>query len=237
MKCPHCGVTFTEDWRYQEVGYDDDGRWGLRATVCDNGECSRVIAEFGRLKRLEGPFPGRSAPFTVVDGQPVRPRASARPLSPEVPDPYKSDFAKAALVLGDSPEASAGLSRRCLQALIRAKAGIRCRTLAAEIDELIESSHLPGYLSQDVDSIRHYGNFGAHLTESEATGEIIDVEPGEAEWLLDVLEGLFDFYFVQPAASAKRRARLEEKLEKAGKGGQLKGQQVEPGRGESQQPD
>ena len=25
----------------------------------------------------------------------------------------------------------------------------------------------------------------------------MDVEPGVAEWLLDTIEGLFDFYFIQ----------------------------------------
>jgi hypothetical protein len=35
--------------------------------------------------------------------------------------------------------------------------------------------------------------------------------------MLDVLEGLFDFYFVQPAAAQKRRDALNQKLAGAGK--------------------
>jgi len=46
---------------------------------------------------------------------------------------------------------------------------------------------------------------------------IVDVEDGEAEWNLDVLDLLFDFYFVQPAISAKRKAALNQKLKDAGK--------------------
>ena len=49
------------------------------------------------------------------------------------------------------------------------------------------------------------------------TGAILDVEAGEAEWNLDVVELLFDFYFVQPAISAKRKAALNLKLREAGK--------------------
>jgi hypothetical protein len=49
------------------------------------------------------------------------------------------------------------------------------------------------------------------------TGEIIDVEPGEAEWLLNVLEGLFDHYFVQPAILAAKKDALNKKLADAGK--------------------
>jgi hypothetical protein len=45
----------------------------------------------------------------------------------------------------------------------------------------------------------------------------VDVEAGEADWLLDVLEELLDFYFVRPAASRRRREKLNEKLKDTGK--------------------
>jgi hypothetical protein len=65
--------------------------------------------------------------------------------------------------------------------------------------------------------VRQIGNFAAHPIKSTSTGEIVDVEEGEAEWNLDVLESLFDFYFVQPAIAAKRKADLNKKLKDAGK--------------------
>lgn len=40
---------------------------------------------------------------------------------------------------------------------------------------------------------------------------------GEAEWLLDVLEALFDFYFVQPATLRAKKDALNKKLKEAGK--------------------
>jgi len=43
------------------------------------------------------------------------------------------------------------------------------------------------------------------------------VEAGEAEWQLDVLTGLFDFYFVQPAESQRKRDALNKKLADAKK--------------------
>ena len=49
------------------------------------------------------------------------------------------------------------------------------------------------------------------------TGAVLEVEPGEAEFLLDVLEGLFDFYFVQPKRSEAQRAAIDAKLQDAGK--------------------
>jgi hypothetical protein len=61
------------------------------------------------------------------------------------------------------------------------------------------------------------GNFAAHPLKSTNTGAIVEVERGEAEWLLDVLESLFDFYFVRPAQLAAKRAALDQKLGEAGK--------------------
>jgi hypothetical protein len=59
-----------------------------------------------------------------------------------------------------------------------------------QIDEVLPP--LPGYLSESVDAIRVVGNFAAHPSKSEHTGEIADVEDGEAEWLLYTLKGLLD---------------------------------------------
>ena len=72
-------------------------------------------------------------------------------------------------------------------------------------------------MSEAIDGIRNIGNFAAHPLKSQSTGEIINVEPGEADWNLDVLEGLFDFCFVQSERLKQRRAALDQKLGDAGK--------------------
>jgi len=76
---------------------------------------------------------------------------------------------------------------------------------------------LPSHLAQPLDAIRAVGNFAAHPIKSTNTGEIIEVEPGEADLLLDVLEGLLDFYYAQPARMAERLAGVNKKLTDAGK--------------------
>ena len=43
------------------------------------------------------------------------------------------------------------------------------------------------------------------------------MEPGEAEWNLNVLDMLFDHYFVQPALLQKKKDALNKKLQEAGK--------------------
>ena len=140
-----------------------------------------------------------------------------RPVPSEVDDPYRQDFIEACEVLSFSPKASAALSRRTLQAIIRDKAGVKGKDLNAEIQTLIDSGKLPSHISEGLHAVRQIGNFAAHPIKSTSTGEIFDVEPGEAEWNLDILESLFDFYFVEPAKAAKRKAELNKKLKEAGK--------------------
>ena len=147
----------------------------------------------------------------------VYPAANVRPIPPDVGDPYKQDFIEACTVLENSPKASAALSRRCLQAILRDKASTKSRDLYDQIEEVINSGKVPSHICEDLHAVRQVGNFAAHAMKSTTTGTILDVEAGEAEWNLDVLELLFDFYFVQPAISVKRKADLNKKLKEAGK--------------------
>lgn len=148
----------------------------------------------------------------------VYPSGVTRRLPPEVIAAVPGlavDFAEAAAVLPQSAKASAALSRRCLQFILTNAAGVKKRDLADQIDEVLPS--LPLRLAENVDAIRHIGNFAAHPMKSTHTGEIIEVEDGEAEWLLDVIEELCDYYYVAPANSAARRAALNQKLSELGK--------------------
>lgn len=74
---------------------------------------------------------------------------------------------------------------------------------------------LPSYITDELDMMKQVGDFAAHPTKDTSTGEIIDVEPGEAEFNLDVLEHIFDFYYVQLEKNAQLKARMNEKLEAA----------------------
>jgi hypothetical protein len=124
---------------------------------------------------------------------------------------------EACKVLADSAKASAALSRRNLQAILRDKAGTKNKDLFDQIEEVINSGKIPSHIQEGLHAVRNIGNFAAHEIKSKVTGAILEVEPGEAEWNLDVLESLFDFYFIQPAIAAKRKAELNKKLKEAGK--------------------
>ena len=82
---------------------------------------------------------------------------------------------------------------------------------------MINSGKLPSHLAESIDAIRNIGNFSAHPIKSKSTGEIVPVEPQEAEWNLDVIEALFDFYYVQPGLLQAKREALNKKLSDSGK--------------------
>lgn len=104
-----------------------------------------------------------------------------------------------------------------MQHLLREAAKVKPGNLADEIQAVIDSKTLPSHLAESLDAVRNIGNFAAHPIKSKSSGEVLEVEPGEAEWNLDVLESMFDFYFVQPALLKKKREALNAKLKEAGK--------------------
>ena len=145
------------------------------------------------------------------------PQTNTRDVPSEVPPEYRNDFREASSVLTISPKASAAISRRLMQQVFQDELGIKGRSLDKEIDEFLARPGVPSHLAEAVDAVRQIGNFAAHPIKDKHTGEIVPVEPGEAEWLLDVLESLFDYIFVQPIRLAKRRKALNQKLAAAGK--------------------
>ena len=207
MKCPHCLVAFHVNWAEASLGNDKyDGFWVFH-TVCPS--CNRKVINLAIKEGMLG---------NLRELRTIYPKGISRsPISPEVPEKYSADYKEACLVLADSPKASAALSRRVLQHLLREEAKTQKRDLADQIQEVLDSRGLPSQLAETIDAIRNVGNFAAHPLKSTNTGEIVDVEPGEAEWLLDVLEDLFDLYFVQPAILKKKKDALNQKLQEAGK--------------------
>jgi len=146
------------------------------------------------------------------------PRGFARPLPPEVweESPHVAqDFEEASAVLTISPKASAALSRRCLQAVLNEKGKAKSDNLSKQIDAVLPT--LPSHLQDSLHAVRVVGNFAAHPQKEVGSGLLLDVEPEEAEWTLEVLEDLFDFYYVQPIRALRQRQNLNEKLERAGK--------------------
>ncbi|MDN3514130.1 MAG: DUF4145 domain-containing protein [Candidatus Brocadia sp.] len=219
MKCPHCLESFHDFYEVIPVGNDSEGDWGVISRKCPS--CDRVVLVLGSGKI--GSIGGRYVLEFIKDERLIYPRAPSRvPLSKEVPDEFAKEYREACTVLSDSPKASAALSRRCLQRLLREKAKVNASSLANEIQEVLDSRSLPQYIAETIDDVRKIGKFAAYPIKSERPGEVVDAEPGEADWNLDVLEVLFNFYFVQPAIIKRKREILNFKLREADKKGMKK---------------
>ncbi|MEO7653684.1 MAG: DUF4145 domain-containing protein, partial [Bryobacteraceae bacterium] len=111
----------------------------------------------------------------------------------------------------------AAISRHCLQLLFKTESRTVANDLAVQINELLNAKVLPSYLAETLDAIRKICDFAAHPAKSTNPGTIVEASPGEAEWLVDALEGLFDFYFVQPAVLQKKRDLLNQRLKDVGR--------------------
>lgn len=211
MKCPHCKVeihpAFTEEWLNGagEIGYEHNtsSSWSVFHMMCP--ACLRAVIQLAKHLRSR------------VERYWVYPQGTSRQAAPsQVPAELADGFNEACKVLDLSPKASAALSRRCLQHLLRLQ-GFTHHDLVKAIDAALVSKSIPGSLARNLDAIRNIGNFAAHPTKDTNSGEIVEVESEEADWNLDVLEGLFDFYYVQPAHDQAKIDALNAKLLAAGK--------------------
>lgn len=142
------------------------------------------------------------------------PRYVTRPVPKEVPAKIAEDFQEASAVLPISEKASAALSRRCLEHLLDDRK-ISGKDLNEKIDKALKV--VPPTLGENLDAIRQVGMYAAHPKKATDSGEIAEVEIGEADFSLDILEGLFDFFFVQPAKDGKIRQEINQKLAIIGK--------------------
>lgn len=224
MKCPHCLVQFHDERIIFLLVEDSDGRWGIEQYVCPNPKCKK--ASFFLINgHIE--YSNRGIYYIAKNNlqeeiinsrELIRPKGTNRqPVPIEVSNEFSQDYTEACIVLNDSPKASSALSRRCLQHILREKVGVKKADLGNEIQEVLDSGKLPSHIAESIDVIRNVGNYAAHPMKSKITGEIVEVEPGEAEWNLDVIEMLFDFLFVQPEKTKQKRDALNRKLGDIGK--------------------
>jgi hypothetical protein len=218
MKCPHCNIGIHLELEVQkafqieqliekETGYE------LAQGFCP--ECKRpiVLMRYGQYKWVDN----EGEITNVLREEIIYPKFFARSIDPNVPPKYQDAYNEANSVLMLSPKASAALSRRLLQNILWDEYHLKRRNLDTEITEFIQLPNTPAEITEALDAIRNIGNFAAHPIKYTNTGEIVEVEPGEAEWLLEVLEALFDFVFVQPGRARERIDKLNQKLHSLGK--------------------
>jgi hypothetical protein len=225
VECPHCGVSYDHVANQQDratVIDDARGRWFVQTTrcpTCENFRITIACVEINTSKSVTLTNEGPRASERVVEGKAkyqrvVYPFPASRPLPKEAPDYIRQDYNDAVATLEISPRASAACSRRCMQTIIRQHFKVSKRTLYAEIEELGKAGTLPTEIVESLHMVREFGNFGAHPIEGDS-GLILDVEDGEAEFMIDLIDALIDQAFVRPAKLSAAKAALAAKRPKA----------------------
>jgi hypothetical protein len=207
--CPFCDCHATiTDQHVSADGHEFNlnskyGNQMLRTTAisCPNPECREIVV-LGSLH--DHKFD--SAARVWKDGPATRrwnlvPEASSKVFPDYVPTAIRGDYREACLVRSLSPKASATLSRRCVQGIIRDFWGIRKARLKDEIDAIQDKVDPSTW--DAIDAVRKLGNIGAHMEADINT--IVDVDPEEAELMIELVETLIADWYV---ARNQRKTRM-----------------------------
>lgn len=130
-------------------------------------------------------FKDRKMTFNPVSG--------AIQLPTYIPEQIRKDYEEASLIVNLSPKASATISRRCIQGMIRDFWKINKRTLNDEITAIEEK--VDPSVKQVLHSLRQIGNIGAHPEKD--INIIVDVEAGEALKLIKFIEYLVEEWYIK----------------------------------------
>ncbi|WP_222248840.1 DUF4145 domain-containing protein [Rhizobium leguminosarum] len=214
--CPFCNhhqvVTenFQSSFSKFHIGKSKHGDTGLAhtATRCVNPDCNEVVLSVRFVKAIAG-----SNGWAIqkgIEAWELRPSSSSKLQPDYIPIALREDYFEACAIRNTSPKASATLARRCLQGMIRDFCAIAKGRLIDEIKELnqrIDDGTAPRGVEPEtieaIDAVRDIGNIGAHMEKD--INLIIDVDPGEAQALIELIEMLFDEWYV---ARHKREQRL-----------------------------
>lgn len=195
--CPYCShhstlgesdMTGSSYRIYTEIS--NIGRVGFSyfAAVCPNKNCKGLNFSL-KLKDINA---AGNIGNNVLYSWQLLPESEAKVMPDYLPCQIAEDYYEACKIKLLSPKASATLSRRCLQGMIRDFHGISMKTLFAEINAL--EKVIPVDVWESIDAVRKIGNIGAHM-ESDIN-IIIDVEPDEAQLLISLIEQLVDDWYI-----------------------------------------
>ncbi len=180
--------------------------------VCANRECR----ELSLSVELQTAFRDANgeAFYLPLNSWVLLPPTSAKPQPDFIPQPIRDDYYEACAIRDLSPNASATITRRCLQGMIRDFCGIARSRLIDEIDELrerVDNGNAPPGVQPDnvvaIDVVRKIGNIGAHMEAD--INLIVDVDPDEAQTLIELVETLFSDWYVAREARARRMSKLK----------------------------
>lgn len=135
-------------------------------------------------------YAGTELPQKTV---PLFPISTAKQFPDYIPQAIRSDYEEACSIVNLSPKASATLSRRCLQGMIRDFFQISKGSLFEEINAIKDK--IPAEQWAVLDGLRRIGNIGAHMEKD--INLIVDIEPDEAQKLIKLIELLLQQWYIE----------------------------------------
>lgn len=163
----------------------------LMAISCPNPDCREYTLSASVHDHVNS-RPNRWSDLEAKQTWQLIPAAQMRVFPEYVPAAIVADYREACQVRDLSPKASATLSRRCLQGMIRDFWGVTKKRLVDEIDAIEEKVDPMTWAA--IDAVRKIGNIGAHMEKN--IDLIIDVEPQEAQLLIGLIETLVDDWYI-----------------------------------------
>lgn len=192
--CPQCGVGVPDIYdaiRTQGVGFN----YRQSVTSLSNSEQRDLEVVMMLCPNCENKsywINGISETHSSVRSQ-IFPKSRAKKFPDYIPMQLIEDYEEAYSILELSPKASATLSRRCLQGIIRNFHDVKPGTLNNEINQLKDI--IPKSQYEVLHSLRKLGNIGAHLEEDVSL--IIEIKADEAEKLIKLIEYLFEKWYIE----------------------------------------
>lgn len=175
----------------------------LTSYLCPNPECKQFVLKADFYKRKINQV-NRGFEFEVLESWTLRPQGAVKPFPDYIPTAILTDYKEACLIRELSPKASATLSRRCLQGMIRDFWSVRERNLFEEINAIKEK--IPADVWESIDAIRQIGNIGAHMEKD--IDLIIEVNPDEAELLIQLIESLLKDWYIDREQRKQRTSAI-----------------------------
>lgn len=182
----------------------------LSMAICVNSECGEITLG---LCLEHGDYYPSSDGWKVeekIQEWTILPESSAQPQPDYIPAPIRKSYTEACRIKELSPTASATLSRRCLQAMIHDFWGINKGNLYKEIEALPDEVS-PETLAA-IHAVRQIGNIGAHMKFD--TDTLVDVDVDEAAAMIDLIELLFDGWYIARYNRAEKLRRMTEAIAK-----------------------
>lgn len=192
--CPHCDVSIPKHhstYETENVGFKYSRNSELYEGIKPDFLMTKIECPncHGRIYKISG----LQEPYNIVQDLPIYPLSRAIKFPEYIPNFLREDYEEAFAIVNLSPKASATLSRRCLQGLIRDFYGVTKGTLYDEIQAL--EGKVPALQLKVLHSFRDLGNIGAHMQKD--VNLIIDISSEEAEQLLKLIEYLFKVTYIE----------------------------------------